>query len=176
MLKILLTGLPGSGKTTIAKKISQEKGLCVVKTGELLRDLSKGDDEVARQLKQVMQSGIYAPDKLVGEMVEKFVESPSCAMGYVMDGYPRRLSQLQIYDPKPTMVFYLHISEGLVKQRLLSRGRVDDTPEIISRRLKVFEEQMQPLLDYYREKGLLIQIDAEKSVDEVFRQIEEHLR
>jgi len=174
-LRVLLTGLPGSGKTTVAHKISDKYKVGLVKTGELLREMAHGDDEIAHRLQKVMQTGEYADDELVTDVVKKALTSPDCENGFVMDGYPRRLSQLRSFDPGFDYIFYLKISEETAIKRLSNRHRQDDTPEIIKKRLEVFKETMLPLLDHFREQHRLVELDGEPDEQRVFAHIEEFI-
>lgn len=174
-MRILLAGIPGSGKTTLAKKISSEKGFCLVKTGEILRDLASQNTELAKQLKEEMSKGDLVSDNLVANIVKEKVTELDCGICLILDGYPRTKEQLEIFDPEFEKVFYLKISDEVAVRRLLNRHREDDTPEIIKRRLDVQRKELHPLLEYFKDRGILVEIDAEKEVDHVYKQIRGYL-
>lgn len=175
-MKILATGLPGSGKTTQAKLLAQDLGLCFVKTGEILRELAAQDNEQGRSIKVTLDQGELVDDAAVAAVVKAELLKPSCQSGFVMDGYPRSLNQLSVYDPGFDQVIYLKISERVARQRLLERGRHDDTTEVINNRLKVQQQTLSELIDYFRSKQKLVEIDGEQPVEVVTSQILDQLR
>lgn len=175
-MKILATGLPGSGKTTQAKLIAEDLGLCFVKTGEILRKLAKQDTPQGEHIKQALGQGELVDDQIVAEVVKVELSRPVCQPGFVMDGYPRSLDQLKLFDPGFDQVIYLKISESLARQRLLERGRHDDTDEVIDNRLKVQQQTLSELIDYFRLRQRLIEIDGEQPVEVVTDKILGHLR
>lgn len=168
-------GLPGSGKTTQALKLTEKHKLCMVKTGSILRELSSKDDALGREISKAMLSGDLVDNEVVAKLVKKQVEHLDCEGGFVMDGYPRSIEQLEYFDPEYEIVFYLHVSDKTVHERLKKRGRVDDTPELIEHRLRVQKGENKFLLDYFKKIGILVDIDGEMSEERVFEQIEEHI-
>ena len=172
-MKVLLTGLPGSGKTTIARMISEKYQLCMVKTGELLREMAKGGDEIAKQIQRNMATGEYTDDNLVAEVVKKALAEKECANGFVMDGYPRSLEQLGVFDPNFDLVIDLDIKDELVVERLLKRGREDDTPELIRKRLDWYHNLTEPVLNHYESQRILHKINGALDVDKVWAKVKE---
>lgn len=170
-MRILLTGLPGSGKTTQAKKISEYLNFCYVGVGDVLRSYANENQEV----KEALEKGEMVDDKLVAELVKQRLSAPDCDGGVVVDGYPRHIEQVEVFDPKYEKIFYLKISEKMAKKRLLSRGRKDDIEEVVNHRIKLQDEFFKTLLPYFKESSNLIEIDGEKSIDEVFDLIKESL-
>lgn len=166
-MKILIMGLPGSGKTTQSKILANSLNLCFIKTGEILRELSKQDGEVAKGLKEAMEKGELVDNKVAADVVRDRVLEMDCQNGFIMDGYPRSLDQLQYFDPKFDKVFYLKISPEQSEKRLLQRGRQDDSPEIIDKRIRVQNEKLNPLLDYFSNNSDLIEIDGEQDIEKV---------
>lgn len=170
-MKILFTGLPGSGKTTQAKKISEYLNFCYVGVGDVLRSYANENQEV----KEALEKGEMVDDKLVAELVKQRFSVPDCAGGVVVDGYPRHIEQVEVFDPKYDKIFYLKISEVMAKNRLLSRGRKDDIEEVVNHRIKLQDEFFISLLPFFEDNSSFIEIDGERSVEEVFDQIKEHL-
>ena len=175
-MKILINGPQGSGKTTQAKMLVENLGLCLVKTGDLVREKAKEDSEEGKALAHSLDTGVLSDDRVVAELVKKELKREECKEGFVIDGYPRRMSQLEEYDPEYDKVFYLELSDEVAVKRMLERGRDDDTPELIKERLQIFREETEKVVKYYEEKGILIRIDGEKGVDEVHQEIMKHLR
>lgn len=174
-MRILILGLPGSGKTVQAKKISEILGFCFVKTGEILRDLAKTNSSTGQKIKQKLEIGELVDNGIVSHVVSERLQKPDCQEGVVIDGYPRSFSQLNSFDPRYDKVIYLEIPESLARYRLLKRGREDDTKEIIEKRLTVQKKELSKLLDYYKKLNNLYVIDGTKKIDEVFEQISQIL-
>lgn len=166
-MRIFLIGLPGSGKTTQAKKIASQLGLCLIKTGELIRDYALNNPEI----KKTIDSGNLVPSNLAAELVKEKIEEKECEMGFVVDGYPRSLEQLDVFDPRFNKVFFLKLSLDEIKNRLSKRGREDDTEESVEQRIKVQERDLQPILDYYKKSSQVVEIDAAQDEESVFNQI-----
>jgi adenylate kinase len=158
-----MIGGPGSGKSTYSKIITKELGIPHISTGVIMRDLSKTNDKV----KDLLSKGEFAPTDIVIKSVQDRLEKPDAHRGYILDGFPRNIEQAKLmksnnigYD----YVIYLEVSNEEVIKRLTSRGREDDKPEIIKNRLKVFEKETAPLLDYYKDE--IIKVKAEGGTPE----------
>lgn len=171
MIRLGIMGPVGSGKSTQAKLIAQKLGICYISTGAIFRQKAQEDDQVGKKFKHQLDNGLLADDEDIAELTKQKVASVECAKGFVMDGYPRRLSQLAVWDPQLDKVFYLSLSDKAVVERLSSRGRVDDTPELINKRLKIYHLQTQPVLKAYQDQDRFIRIDGSKSIDEIAQEI-----
>ncbi len=170
-MNILVTGLPGSGKTTQAEKIAQKYGLCFIKAGEILREFAKGESPEALKTREDLSAGRLADDGLVAGLVKNALLEKDCPKGYVMDGFPRDVSQIKYFEPEFDKVFFLKVSQDVSRQRLSKRGRRDDTPWGIENRLSIQQGNLGAVLEYYRRKVQVFEIDGEKSIDEVFDNI-----
>lgn len=175
MKRILLAGLPGSGKTTQAKRLAEELSLCVVNVGDSLREMAKEDSELGEVVKEEMSKGDFVDDVLAARVVRQKVNSDACINGFVIDGYPRSIGQIGQYDPEFNQIIFLDISEEVAQKRLLSRGRIDDDPQVVKHRLKVYEEHTKPIIEYFEKLGLVKMIDGDADVDTVFSRIKEVL-
>lgn len=169
-MRILFSGLPGSGKTTQAKKLAEYLKIPLIGTGELLRKMSESGD-IPEVEKQKLISGDLVDDQLVADLVKKRLQAPDCQNGFIMDGYPRSIEQLGMFDPGFDLAVYLEIDDAQVKQRLLSRGRIDDTAEAIDLRFKIYHAETKPLIEHYRKLGTLKEIDGLGSEDEVYQKV-----
>lgn len=174
-MKILITGPQGSGKTTQAKLLSEYLNIPLIDTGDMLRDIAKQENAPARIVKEKIENGEMAPNQVVGGLVEKRVGNQDCNEGFVMDGYPRSVSQLQIFDPGFDKVFYLKVDDRQVKKRLINRGREDDTPQSIEKRLRLYHQLTEPLLENYKQQGILMVVDGSLSIKQIQQQIRENL-
>lgn len=175
-MRILITGPQASGKTTQAELLGKYLNLPVVETGEMLRELAPGSSAEAERVKQALAQGQLVDDEIVGGLVSRRVVEADCQNGFVMDGYPRELKQLKFFDPKFDTVFYLDLPEEVVLERMTLRGRADDIPEIIKKRLQIYYQRTEPVLEFYDDLGLLIRIDGSKTPDEVQEEIRGHLK
>src|SRR5258708_6154345 len=170
-MRILLTGPQGSGKTTQAHILAEKLGLCVVRMGDILRERALVDDEMGRHLKARMDKGLLADNTLVANLLQEELSHPKCASGFVLDGFPRSSEQLETFDPKPEVVFYLILSDGEMEDRLLGRQRADDIPEAIQNRLKWFHEETEKVIEHYEREGKVVRIDASQPLEKVSEDI-----
>lgn len=175
-MKILVTGPQGSGKTTQAEILAEELELCLIKTGDLFRDLAEEDSEKGREIrKQMVEGGELINDDLTVELVREKLKDESCKKGFVLDGYPRTIHQIEMLDPGFDIVFDLEISNEVATARMLKRGRADDVPAVIQRRLDIYYKETIPVINYYNNRGKLVVIDGEKSIKEVALEIQRKL-
>jgi len=167
--RIIMIGGPGSGKSTYSEIITKKLDIPHIYTGDMMRKLAKTNDQV----KDLLAKGKFAPTDIVINAVLDRLEKPDAQKGYIFDGFPRNIEQAKAMEEKGIeydYVIYLDVSEEEVIRRLTARGRADDKPEIIKTRLKVFEKETAPLLDYYKDE--LIKIKAEgKSKEEIAQTI-----
>lgn len=171
-MKILVLGLPGSGKTTQIERIAQQYGLTPIKMGNILREIAGGGGELGDKIKQIMSSGELVEDGVVANLIKDKVEKSGGQ--FVMEGFPRTTEQIELFDPHFDKVFYLEVPIEIAKSRMHQRGRSDDSVEAINKRLQVQMEDMEKILDYY--KNRLVQIDGTKTINEIFSVIEENLK
>lgn len=174
-MNILITGLMGSGKSTQAKRLAQKLGLVFLTTGDVLREIAKESSKVGRYLNNTLSKGEMIDDKIVADLIKQRLDKEDAKAGFISDSYPRRLSQVELFDPRLDVIFYLKVDPEVAKERLLKRGRPDDTEELIDYRHQSQGIKITELVDYYRQKIPVYDIDANKSEDEVFAQIAEHI-
>jgi len=174
--KIMITGPQGSGKTTQAKKIAKKIDVYFVGAGDLLRQFAKESSGMAAKVKNDLESGRLVDNEIIGNLLRKTLSQPEYRKGFVADGYPRSLSQLEVYNPDYDRVVYLKVSDEEAERRLLDRSREDDTSEAIKERLSWYHKETAPLLEYYQKQKKLVTIDGERSIEEVAADIEDKLR
>jgi adenylate kinase len=175
-------GPPGAGKGTQAKVVAEHFGVPAISTGDIFRfNVSEGTD-LGVKAKQYMDAGEYVPDEITNLMVRNRIDEPDAEPGFLLDGYPRTLSQVEELDGmikftghELDAVVVLTVDGEELVQRLLARaetdGRSDDTEDVIRRRQEVYAEQTEPLIDVYRDRNLLIEVDGMGEVDEVTERI-----
>lgn len=174
-MKILFIGSQGSGKSTQAELLAQSLGVPKITTGDIFRKLSQEDFGFGKIIRTILDEGRLVDDQTTYKIVKDRLSQADCKMGFVMDGYPRNMEQLRLFDPQFDHVVYLNVPKMEVVKRMLSRGRSDDTEESINKRLELYFEQTQPLLDYYRNKGILVEVsgvgDIQKIQDEIKKSV-----
>ena len=186
MLNALLLGPQGSGKGTQGRLISAEYGVPHIATGDMLRAAVAEGSELGRQAEPLLIAGQLVPDEIMIGIIRERLAQEDARLGFVLDGIPRTARQAEELDAmldeigRPLrIVFELQLSEGVSLERLRLRaeqeGRTDDTPEAIRTRLRLYREQTEPLVEYYRARGILVGIDAGRSVEEIFAEIQKAL-
>jgi adenylate kinase len=175
-MRIVFLGPPGSGKGTQAQRLKDQLGIAHLSTGEMLRDAA--DTAMGRRAASYMLAGQLVPDDVVVGIVVDRLSGKDCNRGCLFDGFPRTVPQAEALDrvlaerSMPLdLVLALDVPERRLIERLLSRGRPDDDRETIAERFRQYDALTQPLLEYYRDRGLLRQIDADAPRDEVFNRV-----
>uniref|UniRef100_A0A8C5WWT1 Adenylate kinase isoenzyme 1 n=1 Tax=Laticauda laticaudata TaxID=8630 RepID=A0A8C5WWT1_LATLA len=180
---IFVVGGPGSGKGTQCEKIVQKYGYTHLSTGDLLREeVSSGSDR-GKKLSAIMEKGELVPlDTVLDMLRDAMLAKADQSKGYLIDGYPREVNQGVEFEKKiaaPTLLLYVDAGKDTMVKRLLKRGetsgRVDDNEETIKKRLETYYKATEPVIAYYEKKGIVRKINAEGTVDEVFKQVCTHL-
>ena len=179
-MRILFVGPPGAGKGTQAARVAERLGIPHVSTGDMFRDHVARGTELGMQVDSIMKAGEYVPDEITVEMLRERVAEPDAKDGFILDGFPRTVGQAEALDGLigrhglDTVVVF-EVEEDALVERLLARGRADDTEETIRTRFKVYQEQTAPLLDIYNARGIIVSIDGIGEVEEVTDRILEAL-
>lgn len=180
--KLLIVGPQGSGKGTQGVRIAEALGIPVVSTGDVFRANVKGGTELGQRVKAIIDAGDLVPDSLTGEVVRDRLSQDDAREGFLLDGYPRNLGQVGDLDAFLTdrgdeldAVIELDVpreeSIERITQRAKEQGRSDDTEEVIANRLAIYERETAPILDVYRERGIVDRIDGVGSLDEITARI-----
>ena len=181
-MRLLIMGPPGAGKGTQAKLIAEHYGIPAISTGDIFRAMKTSDTPLARQVRAIMEAGGYVSDEITNEIVKDRLAQSDCAAGFLLDGYPRTLQQVQTLDdylaetdrPLDAVISLLADIDEVVA-RLLKRaeidGRSDDNEETIRVRLQVYAEQTEPLLEVYRSRDTLVEVDGLGPIDEVSERV-----
>lgn len=170
-MKIIVMGPQGSGKSTQADLLAEVLGLPCLEMGDLLHFISQEETERGRKIKKAMEAGVLVGDETILKVVEEHLQMPAYKKGYVLDGFPRNLETAKEFNQKINQVFYLKVSDKENIKRLVKRGRKDDTPELIKKRLKIYHQETEPVLDYYRQKGILEEVDGERPIEMIHQDI-----
>ncbi len=191
-MRIILLGPPGSGKGTQAQLLVQRYGIVQLSTGEMLRAAVAAGTPVGLKAKEIMASGGLVPDEVVVGIISDRIDQPDARNGFILDGFPRTVPQAEALDEllkqkhlKLDAVIELRVNESALLNRVETRVaqmrergeevRVDDTPEVLTKRLASYRSQTEPLIHYYSERRKLSTIDGMMAIDEVTRAIHRQL-
>ena len=181
-MRLILMGPPGAGKGTQAIHVAARFNVPAISTGDIFRANVSSGTELGLEAQKYMDSGEYVPDEVTNKMVRNRIDEPDAQPGFLLDGYPRTLSQVEELDGmvshtghKLDAAVVLTVDSDEIVSRLLQRaeteGRADDTEEVIRRRQEVYAEQTEPLIGVYRQHGILIEVDGMGEVDDVTERI-----
>ena len=180
--RLLLLGPPGAGKGTQAQLLVDRLGIPQISTGEMLRAAVASGTEVGRKAQAYMDAGKLVPDDIVIGVTGERLRQPDAAAGFILDGFPRTVAQAEALDAllerlgvKLERCVVLRVDEEELVQRLLKRarieGRSDDNEESIRTRMAEYREKTEPLIEYYRRRGVLAEVDGLGEVEEVAARI-----
>jgi adenylate kinase len=171
---VIFLGPPGSGKGTQAAKLAESLEIPHISTGEILRQAITEKTDLGQQAQAYVEKGELVPDTLLLGLIQERLNQSDSAKGWILDGFPRTVTQatfldklLQELNDSHTYVVNLAVPDAVLIERLMQRGRQDDTKETIARRLQVYIDQTAPVLDYYSQKGTLNNIDGAQSMEAV---------
>jgi len=186
LTRLLIVGPPGAGKGTQSARITESFGIPAIATGDIFRANIKNQTELGQKVKAIIDAGDYVPDSLTNDLVANRLTEADCEPGFLLDGYPRTLDQLEFLDSvlaaddtSLDAVIQLVVDPNEVVSRLLKRaheeGRSDDTEETIRHRQSLYSRETTPLIAVYKQRGLVIEVDALGAVDEVSARIADAL-
>ncbi|MCD4525671.1 adenylate kinase [Nocardioides sp. cx-173] len=181
-MRLIMMGPPGAGKGTQAKFVADHFKIPAISTGDIFRANVSQGTELGLKAKQYMDAGDYVPDEVTNLMVRNRIDEADAVSGFLLDGYPRTLSQVEELDGmikftghELDAVVVLTVDQDEIVQRLLQRakveGRADDTEDVIRKRQELYVEQTEPLIEVYRGRGILIELNGMGEVSEVTQRI-----
>ena len=210
-MNLILLGPPGAGKGTQAQRLAESDGLVQLSTGDMLRAAVASDSEIGRIAKPIIEAGKLVPDDVMVAMIDRRIDEPDCANGFILDGFPRTLAQAEALDDvlrrksrRLDAVIEMAVDDGVLVERISGRfscancgagyhrqfrptaeegvcdrcgstefkQRPDDNEETVKTRLAAYHAQTEPLLPYYRDRGVLKTVDGMAAIDEVTAQID----
>ena len=185
-MNLLLLGPQGSGKGTQAARIAAEYGIPHVATGDMFRAAMDAGTALGRRIRPLYEAGELIPDDVTIELIEERLAEDDARDGFVLDGFPRNLAQAQALDAMLSAIgrdldaiLFFDVPEAVVRDRIAGRARAeqrtDDTPEALTRRLAIYREQTVPVVEHYRASGKLVPLHADRTIDEVFVEIQRAL-
>ncbi len=178
-MKIILIGIQGAGKSTQGNLLSENLKAPYLSTGHIFREMAKEKTSLGRYIKEIMNAGFLIPDDKTVEIVSEYLKKPEYGKGYILDGFPRTLEQVKMFANGVDKVVYLRVSDKEALWRLSYRNggdREDETLTAIRKRIELFHELTEPVLGHYREKGTLVEIDGEKTIEEIHKEILEKIK
>jgi adenylate kinase len=183
---LVILGPPGAGKGTQAGRISADVGIPHIATGDMLREAMEAGTPLGREVKPIYDAGDLIPDELMIGLIRERLSAPDTGAGFILDGFPRTVRQAEALagmlaeiDRELAVVLRFELPEEVAVERLVGRareqGRADDTPDVIRHRLEVFRAKTEPVVRYYRDTGLLVDIDADRAVEDVLADVQRAL-
>lgn len=174
VVSLVLLGPPGSGKGTQAELLAERLGVPAISTGEMIRAAMTSGSELGQRVEEIVNSGSLVDDETMGSLVRQRLGEADAARGFILDGYPRTLPQAALLasilsDSGRALgaVVMIDVAEEELVDRMLGRGREDDSEDVIRRRLEVYRAQTEPLVEHYRALGLLLEIDGAQPIEGV---------
>jgi adenylate kinase len=182
LTRLLIVGPPGSGKGTQAARICERFGIPTISTGDIFRANIANETELGKQVKAIVDAGDYVPDELTNALVTDRLNEADTDGGFLLDGYPRTTDQVRYLDD--LLAGHGHALDAVIRlvadqeeivrrlrQRAIDQGRVDDSEEAIRHRQEVYQRETAPLLEMFRERDLLVEVDGLGPMDEVTSRI-----
>ena len=177
---LLFLGAPGSGKGTQAQVLAEKLGIPHISTGDMLRQAIADQTELGNQAKGYMDRGELVPDELILDLIKERLSYADASQGWILDGFPRNVPQAEFLDQllveinhQTQWVINLKVPDEVIIQRLLLRGRADDTEATIRNRLVVYQEKTAPLIAYYQEQGKLQMVDGDRAPELVAESLQQ---
>lgn len=184
---VVMLGPPGSGKGTQARRLAEKYGIPHISTGDMFRAMKAEDTPLARKVRAIMEQGALVPDELTIEMVRERLGRADVRAGAIFDGFPRTTEQAdalarllgEMFGAELDVAFLLDVPEEEILRRIGQRaqieGRADDSGEVVHRRHQTYLEQTAPLIEYYRGRDKLVEVDGARPVEAITEELEARL-
>ena len=180
-MKIVLVGIQGAGKSTQGNLLKEYYDIPYLSSGHIFRNMAREKTPIGRYIKEIMSAGMLIPDEKTTEIVQEYLDRPEYDKGYILDGFPRTVPQAEQFKNGVNAVIYLNISDKEALWRIAGRiidgaeVRDDETLPAIRKRIEQFHEHTEPVIAYYRQKGILEELDGEQDVQTIFNEIVKRL-
>lgn len=171
---VVIIGIQGAGKSTQGNLLSEKLNIPYLSTGHIFREMAKEKTPVGRYIKEVMNAGYLIPDDKTLEIVSEYLSRSEYKSGYIIDGFPRTITQAKAFKAEIDYVVYLNVSDREALWRLSLRNdavREDETIAAIRKRIDLFHKFTEPVLEYYRKRNILVEIDGEQKIEDINREI-----
>lgn len=176
-MKVVLMGIQGAGKSTQGTRLAEKYGVAYLSSGHIFRTMAQEKTPLGRYIKETINAGVLVPDSKTLEIVEDYLSRDAYKNGYVLDGFPRTVSQAKEFQNGLDAVVHLEVSDKEALWRIAGRImeateiRADETLPAIRKRIDMYHEHTEPVIEFYREKGLLETVDGERDVEEIYQDI-----
>lgn len=174
-MKLILIGIQGAGKSTQGNILSEKLGIPYLSSGHIFREMTKEKTSLGRFLKETLNAGFLVPDDKTIAIIEEYLSHAEYAKGYILDGFPRTVPQAEAFSNGVEAVVYLKVSDKEALWRLAGREeegvREDNTLQALKKRINLFHEKTEPVIEYYRTKGKLLEIDGEQDIESITAEI-----
>ena len=178
MMRVIMLGGPGSGKSTYSKFITKHFQIPHVYTGDMMRSLAQQDTDIGKKVKSALDKGDYVDTKIVLDTLEARLQRKDTKRGYVLDGFRRSMQHEREMERRNIgydHVVFLDVAEDEVVRRLTSRGRADDKPDIIKNRIAVYKRETMPVIKHFENKMLNIRVEGGEQIEDVAANIIDRL-
>jgi len=174
-MKIILIGIQGSGKSTQGNLLADKLGIEYLSSGHIFREMAKEKTPLGRYMKETLNAGFLISDEKTIPIIEEYLAKPEYTKGYILDGFPRTTKQAQDFSNGVDKVVYLKVSDKEALWRLSGRVdegvREDNTLAAIRKRIQLFHDLTEPVTDFYRAQGNLIEVDGERDIETIHKDI-----
>jgi len=172
-MKIVLIGIQGAGKSTQGNILMERLKVPYLSSGHIFREMAKEKTPLGRYMKETVNAGVLVPDDKTISIVEEYLSKAEYKNGYILDGFPRTTPQAQLFSNGVDKVVYLRVSDREALWRISGRNdnREDETLQAIRRRIESFHTHTEPVIQFYRDKGLLVEVDGEQGIEDITNEI-----
>jgi len=172
-MKLVMIGIQGAGKSTQGNMLAEKYGIPYLSSGHVFREMAKDKSQTGRWLKETLNAGALIPDEMTLKIIFEYLEKPEYAKGYILDGFPRTEPQAEAFNGGVEKVIFIDVSDKEALWRISGRvgEREDETLQALRKRIALFHEKTEPVIQYYEKIGKLARINGEQDVTKVFADI-----